>query len=157
VSEDVTAIEQPLHQYCHAVDRGSVADILAVFHPNAVLRPVYQGDEVYKGRDAVGAWYRRYDETVRASVRDMRHKIMCPYIQVRGDEATAVSYLDADFVAIKTDTMGVASGRYEDKLVRDGGRWWIADARSWCTLRPHWGHRFRPRLSESVAQWRGPV
>lgn len=127
MSEDVTAIEQLLHQYCHAVDRGSVEDILAVFHADAVLRPVYLGDDVHKGREAVGTWYRRYDETVRASVRNMRHKITCPYIQVRGDEASAVSYLDADFVDAKSGAMGVATGRYEDRLVREGGRWWIAD------------------------------
>lgn len=127
MSEDITAIEQLLYQYCHAVDRGSVEDILAVFHREAVLRPVYQGDEVHKGREAVAAWYGRYDETVRSSVRNMRHKISCSYIQLRDDEATAVSYLDADFVDVKTGDMGVAVGRYEDKLVRADGRWWIAD------------------------------
>ncbi len=127
MAEDITAIQQLLHQYCHAVDRGTVDDILEVFHRDAVLRPAYLGEDVHKGRDAVRAWYSQYDKTVRAAVRNMRHKITCPYIELHGDEASAVSYLDADFVDRNTGEMGLAAGRYEDKLVKDGGRWWIGD------------------------------
>jgi ketosteroid isomerase-like protein len=127
VDNDIIAIQQLLYQYCHAVDRGSVGDILEVFHRDAVLRPVYLGHEIHKGRDAVRAWYSHYDTTVRAAVRNLRHKISCPYIELHGDEATAISYLDADFVDRNTGKMGLAAGRYEDKLIRDGGRWWIAD------------------------------
>ena len=126
-ASDILLIQNLLNQYCHAVDRGSVDDILEVFHPDGVLRPVYQGDAAHKGRDAIRAWYQKYDGSVRAGVEQMRHKISAPYIQVDGDRARSVCYLDADFIAKATGEMGVATGRYEDELVRDQGRWWIAE------------------------------
>ncbi len=124
---DLIAIHNLLNQYCHAVDRGSVDDIMAVFHSQAVLRPTYMGDEAHKGAEAVRAWYTRYDQTVRASVSRMRHKITSPYVEVRGDEATAVSYLDADFVPTKSDRMGLATGCYEDRLKKENGEWRIIE------------------------------
>ena len=124
---DIAEIQNLLNQYCHAVDRGSVDDIVAVFHRDAVLAPRYLGDEVHKGSEAIRAWYSNYDRKVRATVHPMRDKITAPYIQVDGDHATAVCYLDADFVTNAGGDMGVATGRYEDKLVKDGGRWWIAE------------------------------
>ncbi len=124
---DIAEIQNLLNQYCHAVDRGSVDDIVAVFHRDAVLCPRYLGDDTHKGIDAIRAWYADYDRKVRSTVNPMRHKITAPYIQVDGDRATAVCYLDADFVTNANGDMGVATGRYEDKLVKDGGRWWISE------------------------------
>lgn len=122
---DIAEIQNLLNQYCHAVDRGSVDDIMAVFHRDAILRPVYLGDDRHSGRDAIRAWYSDYDRKVRSTVNPMRHKITAPFIEVDGDRATAVCYLDADFVSNATGEMGVATGRYEDQLLRDEGRWWI--------------------------------
>ena len=124
---DLAEIQNLLNQYCHAVDRGSVDDILAVFHRDAVLRPRYLGEDVHNGIDAIRAWYTDYDRKVRSTVNPMRHKITAPYVQVDGDRATSVSYLDADFVSNANGEMGVATGRYEDQLVKDQGRWWISE------------------------------
>lgn len=127
MSDDIAAIHNLLHQYCHAVDRGSVDDIMEVFHSEAVLRPVYLGDQAHEGAAAVRVWYTDYDQKVRASVSRMRHKIMSPYVEVQGDEATAVSYLDADFVPKGAERMGLATGRYEDRLKKENGAWRISE------------------------------
>ncbi len=124
---DLAEIQNLLQQYCHAVDRGSVDDILAVFHRDATLRPVYLGEDIHTGHDAIRAWYTDYDRKVRSTVHPMRHKITAPYIELDGERATTVCYLDADFVSNQTGEMGAAQGRYEDVLVKDQGRWWIAD------------------------------
>ena len=124
---DLAEIQNLLQQYCHAVDRGSVDDILAVFHRDATLRPVYLGPDSHQGHAAIRAWYTDYDRKVRSTVNPMRHKITAPYIQVEGDRATAVCYLDADFVSNASGEMGVAHGRYEDVLVKDEGRWSISE------------------------------
>jgi ketosteroid isomerase-like protein len=124
---DLAEIQNLLNQYCHAVDRGSIDDIAAVFHRDAVLRPRYLGDEAHEGIDAIRAWSPDYDRKVRSTVHPMRHKITAPYIEVDGERATAVCYLDADFVSNANGQMGVATGRYEDRLVKDAGRWWIRE------------------------------
>jgi ketosteroid isomerase-like protein len=127
MADDITEILQLLHRYCHALDRGSVDEILDVFHPDAVLLPRYQGDESHRGREAIRGWYVDYENTVKAAVRELRHKITCPWIQVQGKEATSVAYLDADYVARESGEMGLAAGRYEDKLVKEKGRWWLRE------------------------------
>ena len=104
-----------------------IAEILAVFHRDAVLEPRYLGDERHEGIEAIRAWYTDYDRKVRSTVNPMRHKITAPFIEVEGERATAVCYLDADFVSNASGEMGVATGRYEDRLVKDGDRWWIAE------------------------------
>jgi hypothetical protein len=125
--EDQLAIQQLLHKYCHAVDRGTLDDVTDLFHRYAVLLPRYESDDRYEGRDAVRGWYERYFENLRSKVRYLRHKISSPVIEITGNEATSVCYLDADSVAISTNEPIVSLGRYEDKFVKEGGRWWIKE------------------------------
>ena len=127
MSNDIVEIQQLLHRYCHAVDRGTVDDVVDVFHRNAVLLPRYQGDESFSGREAIRGWYRNYENTVKSSVRNLRHKITCPWIQTSGVEASSVCYLDADYIDNSTDDLVLATGRYEDKFVKEEGRWWIKE------------------------------
>ncbi len=125
--EDIIEIEQLLNRYCHAVDRGTVTDIMEVFHRDAVLLPRYQSEESFKGKDAVRAWYENYDKTARDRTRSLRHTISTPMIQVDGNQATSVCYLDADGIDSDSGTAFQMLGRYEDKLIKDDGRWWIAE------------------------------
>jgi hypothetical protein len=124
---DLLAIEQLLHRYCHVLDRGTVDEIAELFHRDAVLLPVYESDDRHVGRDAVRSWYAHYDKTLRAGVRYLRHKIECPTIEISGDTATSISYLDADAIHKETDEPMIFIGRYDDKLIRDGGRWWFKE------------------------------
>ncbi|TMA51901.1 MAG: nuclear transport factor 2 family protein, partial [Deltaproteobacteria bacterium] len=103
VVEDHLAIQQLLHKYCHAVDRGTLDEIADLFHRTAVLLPRYESDERYEGREAVRGWYARYIENFRSKVRYLRHKIESPVITITGNEATSVCYLDADSITASTD------------------------------------------------------
>lgn len=127
VVEDYLAIQQLLHKYCHVVDRGTADEVAELFHPDGVLCPRYESDDRYEGREAVRGWYARYMENFRTKVRYLRHKIASPVIDITGDEATSVCYLDADSVALSSDRPSIAFGRYEDKLVKEGGRWWFKE------------------------------
>ena len=126
-AEDHLAIQQLLHKYCHVVDRGTAGDVAALFHRDAVLLPRYESDERYEGRDAVRGWYERYMENFRAKVRYLRHKIESPVIEINGNQATSTCYLDADSITISTNVANVAFGRYDDKFIKDEGRWWFKE------------------------------
>jgi hypothetical protein len=123
------AIEQLLHRYCHALDRGGIDEVVELFHRDAVLLPAYDSDDRLVGREAVRGWYANYDQTLRANVRYLRHKISCPVIEVSGDAATSVCYLDADAIPTGSDAPFVLVGRYEDQLVKDEERWWFKERR----------------------------
>ena len=85
-AEDHIAIQQLLHQYCHAVDRGTADDVAALFHETAVLVPRYESDQRHQGREAIRAWYGAYMKNFRAKVRYLRHKIESPVIEIAGDD-----------------------------------------------------------------------
>jgi hypothetical protein len=123
------AIEQLLHRYCHSLDRGSIDEVMELFHRDAVLLPAYESDARYVGHDAVRGWYTNYDRMLRANVSHLRHKISCPSIEISGNRATSVCYLDADAIPNGSEQSIVLVGRYEDELVRDGGRWWLRERR----------------------------
>ena len=126
-ADEIVAIQQVLHKYCHVVDRGTVDEICDLFHKDAVLLPVYESDERYEGRDAVKGWYMNYDNTLRAGVRFLRHKIESPVIEVSGNEATSTCYLDADAITKSTDKPMIVFGRYDDEFINDEGRWWFKE------------------------------
>jgi hypothetical protein len=125
--EDHLAIQQLLHKYCHAVDRGTADEVATLFHRDGILLPRYESDERYEGREEVRGWYQRYMENFRSKVRYLRHKIESSVIEITGDEATAVCYLDADSISISVNEANVAFGRYEDKFIKDEGRWWFRE------------------------------
>jgi ketosteroid isomerase-like protein len=129
MSDDLIAIEQLLNRYCHRLDRGDVRGVMALFTDDAVLVPEYEGSGEHKGRAAVETWYTRYADTVVAATRGLRHKISNAMIEVDGDRATSVCYLDADSVNPDTGRRTLVGGRYEDELRRDGGTWRISRRR----------------------------
>ena len=110
-TDDVIAIQQLLHRYCHHLDGGRVDAVVALFAPDAVLRPVYEGNASHSGRDAIRAWYTRYSERAAGAVRGLRHTISTPMIDVAGSRATSVCYLDADSVNVKTGARSLTGGR----------------------------------------------
>ncbi len=137
-TDDIIGIQQLLFRYCHVVDRGTVEEIAALFHPAAVLLPEYESDKRYQGRDSIQGWYERYDQQLRKRVRFLRHKIESPVINVTGDDATSVCYLDADAITISTDKPVVVFGRYDDRLVRQGDSWYFLERKiiSYYSLTP---------------------
>lgn len=127
MKDDVTEIQQLLYRYCHTLDRGTVDEVMDTFHRNAVLLPRYEGAKSFIGLDAIRGWYLNYEQTVKSSVRNLRHKITCPWIQVDGNVASSVCYLESDYIDNSTGGLAFAVGRYEDKLVKEEGRWWIKE------------------------------
>ncbi len=128
-TDDIVAIQQLLHKYCHVVDRGTVDEIAELFHPAGVLLPAYESDKRYEGREAVRGWYAKYDHTLRKGTKFLRHKIESPVIDVSGDSATSVCYLDADAITRSTNEPMVVLGRYDDTLIKEGGRWYFKERR----------------------------
>jgi uncharacterized protein (TIGR02246 family) len=129
MSQDIVAIEQVLNRYCHKLDRGDVPAVVALFAEEAVLIPEYEGTGPHEGRNAIQAWYTRYNAQTTAGTRGLRHKISTAMIAVNGDTAESVCYLDADSVDPETGARSLAGGRYEDKLVRRDGGWLISERR----------------------------
>ena len=95
-ANDVVAIQQLLNRYCHKLDGGEVDAVVALFTDDAVLIPEYEGSGEHAGRDAVRAWYSNYSRGTTAAVTGLRHKISTAMIDVDGNSATSVCYLDAD-------------------------------------------------------------
>ena len=120
---DQLASTSLLNQYCHAVDRGSVDEIVALFAEDAVLLTPYQSDGRFAGRAAIRAWYENYDSEVRAGRRYRRHRISVPFIRIDRDRATAVCYLDSSAVIGDPSFINVSGGRYDDKLSKVDGIW----------------------------------
>lgn len=129
MGEDVIAIEQLLNRYCHKLDQGDVEAVVALFADDAVLIPEYEGSGEHAGRDAVRAWYSNYSHQVNAATRGLRHKISTASIEVDGDQATSVCYLDADAIDKNSGKRSLSGGRYLDRLVRRGGTWQIRERR----------------------------
>jgi hypothetical protein len=48
-------------------------------------------------------------------------------IDLQGNEATARCYLTADSISKKHGVPNTALGRYVDRLVKDGGRWFFQE------------------------------
>ena len=88
-----------IDRYCHAVDRGSADDVAALFHPNGRLVVSLEDNDGYNGREAVREWYANYHKHFRARLTHLRHKISNIQIDLNGDEARVVSYMDADLIA----------------------------------------------------------
>ena len=129
MTEDIVAIEQLLHRYCHKLDQGKAGEVAALFAENAVLIPEYEGSGEHVGRDAILAWYTRYCENLVAAVDSLRHKVSTAMIDVEGDTATSVCYLDADSVSPTNGGRTFVGGRYLDKLVRQDGKWVFRERR----------------------------
>jgi ketosteroid isomerase-like protein len=126
--EDMILIQSHLAAYCHAVDRGTLDQVAELFHQNAVMTPAYEGGAPLHGRDAIRDWYANYNTYYRSDqVSHLRHQITTPSIQVTGDEATSTCYFDADILDLEKKESLRVYGRYDDKLVKEDGRWYFID------------------------------
>lgn len=126
MTDEITAIEQVLHAYCHRVDRGTPAEVAALYAEQAVLRPFYDGCYEVRGRPAVESWYAFYEARFKTTVRHLKHMVMSPLIDVQGTRATGVSYFLASAVRIANGEGFIVTGTYQDQYVKADGRWLIA-------------------------------
>jgi 3-phenylpropionate/cinnamic acid dioxygenase small subunit len=128
-TDDIVEIEQLLYRYCFLLDSGSAEEVAALFSETAVLVPTYSGEAPASGRAAILQWYVDYQTGTRGAVNHLRHVVTNPMIEVSGDQATAQCYLTANAVSKATGKASWTAGLYQDKLVREAGRWRFAERR----------------------------
>ena len=129
-------IVQTLHRYCHVIDHGPIDALDHVFTPDAAFdilthdgRP--NRDFVRKAgiRELKRYFQWRLDELFIEE--RYKHLVLSPLVvSADGDEARVASY----FAAFSRDgdrPILRVYGRYQDTLVRRGGRWLIRERLSW--------------------------
>ena len=109
-------IRDLVHRYCWAVDRGTLEEVMALFHNECNLALV--PGKRYLGREATYKWYNVY---MQNRMEVLRHLIHNQVITVNGDTATSKSYFDA-VGDLKGESITVA-GFYEDTLLRVNEEW----------------------------------
>jgi len=109
-------IRDLVHRYCWAVDRGTLEEVMALFHTECNLALV--PGKRYLGREATHKWYNVY---MQNRMEVLRHLIHNQVITVNGDTATSKSYFDA-VGDLKGESITVA-GFYEDTLLRVNEEW----------------------------------
>ena len=109
-------IRDLVHRYCWAVDRGTLEEVMALFHNECNLALV--PGKRYLGREATYKWYNVY---MQNRMEVLRHLIHNQVITVTRDTATSKSYFDA-VGDLKGESITVA-GFYEDTLLRVNEEW----------------------------------
>ena len=128
MSQAITDIEQLLAKYCHRVDRGTAEEVAALYAPDAVLRPLFDGDYVVNGRAGIRGWYAHYNEHLRAGLRHLKHMVHSAHIEVEGARAQSVCYFTACFVDAGSGKAGVCFGTYTDRVTQLDGQWLFAES-----------------------------
>ncbi len=117
-SDDRLAITEIMATYCHAIDLGRWDDLPALFTEDCrldfgTLMGVFEGT----------AGVRRFADTLRGIGIFMRHYTTNLIIRGDGERAHAESYVLA--ITGAPGSSMPTTGRYEDELVKVGGRWRI--------------------------------
>jgi len=120
-AEDRLAIGELLAAYCHAIDLGRWETLPELFGETM---------GVHEGREGL----RAFADLLRSSGIRMRHYVTNLVVSGDGDRARAESYVLA-FVG-EPGTLRQTTGRYEDELVKRGGRWAIRVRRAVIELPP---------------------
>lgn len=112
--DDWLAVLEVAARYNHAIDSGDVDGWLATWTANGLFEPPgerFEGQEALR-RFAVG-WVEKMPNT--------RHWNTNFLIRGQGDAATMSCYLN--LFGVKGSAKLLASGRYDDTLVKVGGAW----------------------------------
>jgi 3-phenylpropionate/cinnamic acid dioxygenase small subunit len=129
--EDERAVVTTLYAYGEALDYGDRRLFLDCFTPEAEyaveMRLGRDGSFSYRGHDELAVYF---DGHTHAPAAYHKHLTVNPVVVCDGDTATATSYfLRVDAAPASGPAVVLASGRYIDELVRDGGRWLIRSRR----------------------------
>ncbi len=116
---DYDLIRNHIARYCHTVDRADAATITGFFWDDATL--VFEG--LHRGREAIRVTYETWIVRMRDPVQDLRHLIYSPAIRLKGDEAEAETYFDADGSLKRGGTPVRLRGLYRDRLTRRAEEW----------------------------------
>lgn len=122
-TDDRLAIHEALSRYCVCLDHGRWDEFRALFAENPRL-DFGEVMGVWEGAEGV----RRFTETMAGLGLFMRHYVT--NVLLTGDGSTATSECYVLAVTGRGDQQMVATGRYEDRFVKEGGRWLLATRRA---------------------------
>ena len=136
-------IQQVLYRYCRGVDRGDVALLASVYHPDGIDR---HGAFSGLGTEFAANLVPRMDQVPAAG----QHHITNILIELHGEAANVESYYIAYHPQTTEAGVGHAlvCGRYLDRFERRAGRWLIAERQVTIDL---------SRNLEPAAEWPGAV
>ena len=120
---DRERIVNHLARYCFVVDRGTADEIAALFWDDARLD--FNG--IYNGYAEIRQCYAEWIARARDPVEGLRHLIHVPYIELDGDAARAVTYVDADCHVRRSGRTILLRATYRDRLSRRAGEWRFAE------------------------------
>ena len=129
--EAIELIKQLKARYFRFLDTRNIEGLHSVFTEDARARfkgPDYDFD--LNGWPALEAFYRKSFSADAFGMHNGHH----PEIEVSGNHATGIWYLQDIFVQLKLDITVMGSALYEDEYRREGGVWRIAKtgyARLW--------------------------
>ncbi|MBT6037732.1 MAG: nuclear transport factor 2 family protein [Halieaceae bacterium] len=121
--EAIELIKQLKARYFRFLDTRNIEGLHSVFTEDASARfkgPDYDFD--LNGWPALEAFYRKSFSAEAFGMHNGHH----PEIEVSGDHATGIWYLQDIFVQLKHDITVMGSALYEDEYRREGGVWRIA-------------------------------
>lgn len=119
---DIEAIRAVLTLYAKSLDRRDFGAMRRVFTPDATGN--YHAAGSYQGADVLSAFFER----VLSQCGPTQHLLGSMDVQVRGDTATASTYLQAIHIGSKPGFEGqrlTVWGEYRDQLVRTAEGWRI--------------------------------
>ena len=119
---DQLAIQNHLAKYCILVDTGEPAQIADLFWDDARLE--FGGE--YRGSAAIKQCYEKWAVEMRDPVEGLRHLLHIPCIEIDGDQATSLSYADADGHAKRSGKPIRNRATFIDRLRRENGQWKFA-------------------------------
>jgi ketosteroid isomerase-like protein len=116
--EEKDAIRELIARYCFLIDAAQYDEWAQTFDENAVfeVRGLFQ----FEGRAAIREFANHIPKNAKG-LPGMKHCTLNQLIELSGDRATATCY----FLLIREGTPLLVdiAGRYEDELVKRGGRW----------------------------------
>ena len=121
--EAIELIKQLKARYFRFLDTRNIEGLHSVFTEDASARfkgPDYDFD--LNGWPALEAFYRKSFSADAFGMHNGHH----PEIEVSGDHATGIWYLQDIFVQLKHDITVMGSALYEDEYRRENGVWRIA-------------------------------
>ena len=123
IQTDRELIQNHLARYCFVVDRGTADEIAALFWNDARLD--FNG--VHVGYEAIRQCYADWITEKREVVKELRHLLYTPLIDLDGDQALAETYADADARTRRSGRVVQLRSSYRDRLTKRDGEWRFAE------------------------------
>jgi 3-phenylpropionate/cinnamic acid dioxygenase small subunit len=120
--EEKDAIRETIASYCFYFDGGEFDQWLELFTDDCVYDAGHMG--MHRGKEGLRALVADVKKTLPPGGKPaLKHCVSNEIVRVTGAEATAQSYVTVYFAKGANEIVPGLIGRYEDRLVKRGGRW----------------------------------